>query len=110
MDSTFRGGEEEIRTLGGFLVHTAFRERHLQPLGHLSITYVILAQDQGVRFSRAAPIASLYFAPPASHQLTRKLAVNFVRLHQPLGHLSTDFSHFTTAASQQSGIRRILAI
>jgi hypothetical protein len=34
--SPISGGEGGIRTHGGFLDHTAFRERHLQPLGHLS--------------------------------------------------------------------------
>ena len=38
LPSSNRGGEGGIRTHGGGLPHTAFREQHLKPLGHLSAT------------------------------------------------------------------------
>jgi hypothetical protein len=42
MDILFLGGERGIRTLGTFRL-TAFRERPIQPLLHLSMIFRILA-------------------------------------------------------------------
>ena len=73
-----RGGEGGIRTHGGGLPHTAFREQHLKPLGHLSTadyTGGLLARKQKTyRYldGRSLMVRPGGFEPPASWSATKR--------------------------------------